>query len=175
MPYVFLKHLQDVFQDVFKTFSRRLQDVFKTSSRRACKTSCNYFFKTSSRRFQDVLEDKKMLHWRRLLDVFKTSLVRLHQDECLLGQFGVSTFWNQSEIKKYGFVLILCLYLSGSYFKKDQRYEMHQKCIGNPFKLFYHAIYMKLSHTMVYFNQNGQNIHWRCFGEKVSLNSRQNT
>ena len=35
LRYVFLKHLQDVLQDVFKTFSRRLQDV---------------------------LEDKKMLH-----------------------------------------------------------------------------------------------------------------
>ena len=47
---VFLKRLQDVLQGVFKTFSRRLQDVFKTSSRRVCKTSCNYVFKTSSRR-----------------------------------------------------------------------------------------------------------------------------
>ena len=51
-----------VFQDLFKTSSRRIcntssrhfQDVFKTSSktssRRVCKTSCNYVFKTSSRR-----------------------------------------------------------------------------------------------------------------------------
>ena len=39
----------------------------------------------SSRRLQDVLKDKKMLYWRRLQDVFKTSSVRLHYDECLLG------------------------------------------------------------------------------------------
>ena len=41
-----------------KKFSKRLQnvfqDVFKTSSRRVCKTSCNYVFKTSSRSLQDV-------------------------------------------------------------------------------------------------------------------------
>ena len=43
LQYVFLKRLQDVFQDVFKTFSRRLQDVFKTS-----------------------WKIKKMLHWRCL-------------------------------------------------------------------------------------------------------------
>ena len=76
-----------VFQDLFQTylqyvFRKRLQGVFKTSSRRACKTSCNYIFKTSSRR----LGRQKMLHWRRLEDVFKMSSVRLHQDECLLGE-----------------------------------------------------------------------------------------
>ena len=47
-----------VFQDVFKTY---LQYVF-LKHKRICKTSCNYVFKTSSRRLQDVLEDKKMLH-----------------------------------------------------------------------------------------------------------------
>ena len=50
-------------QDVFairlpKTSSRPLQDVFqdvfKTCSRRVSKTSCNYVIKTSSRRLQDV-------------------------------------------------------------------------------------------------------------------------
>ena len=61
-------------------------DVFKTSSRRVCKTSCNYVFKTSTRRLRDVLEYKKMLHWRRLEEDFKMSLVRLHQDKCLLGR-----------------------------------------------------------------------------------------
>ena len=84
-----------VFQDVLKTSWRRLQDIFtirlpKTFSRRVCKTSCNYVFKTFSRRLQDVLEDKKMLHWRRLTrlqDVFKASSVRLHQGECLLGTY----------------------------------------------------------------------------------------
>ena len=54
-------------QDVF-------QDVFKTSSRRVCKTSCNYVFKTSSR------------HLGRLKNVtLQKSSVCLHQDECLLG------------------------------------------------------------------------------------------
>ena len=72
-------------QDVFKTylqyvFLKRLQDVFKTSSktssRRACKTSCCYVFKTSSRqKNEDVLKDKKMLHWRRLQYVFSKTNV----------------------------------------------------------------------------------------------------
>ena len=70
LQYVFLKCLQDV----FRTSSRRLQDVF-----------ARHLAIMSSRRLQDTLEDKKMLHWRRLEDAFKTSLVRLHQDECLLG------------------------------------------------------------------------------------------
>ena len=65
---------------------KAFQDVFKTSSRRVCKTSCNYVFKTSTRRLRDVLEDKKMLHWRRLEDDFKTSLVRLRQDKSLLSR-----------------------------------------------------------------------------------------
>ena len=88
-----------VFQDVSKTSSRRLQGVFairlpetssrrlarrlqdvfktsaKTSSRRVWKTSCNYFFKTSSRRLG-----------RQTNVTLKTSLVRLHQEECLLGR-----------------------------------------------------------------------------------------
>ena len=50
---------QTSWQDVFKTFSRRLQDVFKTSSR-----PLQDVFKTSSRHLQDVLQ-------RYLQDVFK--------------------------------------------------------------------------------------------------------
>ena len=92
-----------VFQDLLKTYSRRIQDVFairlpktssrrlpKTSSRRlqdvfarrltimssrrVCKTSCNHVFKTSWKTKKCYTED-----------VLKTSSVRLHQDECLLG------------------------------------------------------------------------------------------
>ena len=70
LQYVFLKRLQDVFQDVFK---KCLQDVLQLC-------------------LQDVLEDKKMLHWRRLQEVFKTSSVRLHQGEYLLG-----TNYNENE------------------------------------------------------------------------------
>ena len=55
----FPRRLQDVFSVTLFVF----QDLLKTSSRRlprrVCKTSCNYAFKTSSRRPQDVLEDKK--------------------------------------------------------------------------------------------------------------------
>ena len=43
-----------VFQGVFSVTLFVFQDVFKTSSRRVCKTSCNYVFKTSSRRLQYV-------------------------------------------------------------------------------------------------------------------------
>ena len=77
-------------EDVFKTYLRyvflkRFQDVFKTSSRRVCKTSCNYVFKTC---LQDVLQ-------LCLQDVFKTSSVRLHQDECLLGDnFQTGSPWD---------------------------------------------------------------------------------
>ena len=61
------------FQNVFKTFSRRLQEVFKTS--------CKNVFKASSKRLENVLKTS----WRRLQDiskaswqsVFKTSLRRL--------------------------------------------------------------------------------------------------
>ena len=69
-------------QDVFSVTLFVFQDVFKTSSRRICNTSSWNVFKASSRRLQDVfarrlaimysrrlpdvLEDKKMLHWRRL-------------------------------------------------------------------------------------------------------------
>ena len=67
-------------QGVFKTYSRhpprRLQDAFNTSSRRVCKTSCNYVFKTSGRQKNITL---------------KTSSVRIHQDECLVGRFPVTT------------------------------------------------------------------------------------
>ena len=51
-------------------------------------------------------------------------------------QFQILTFWNQSELKIYGFVMILRLDLSGSYFKKDQG----MKCFGNPSIFFYHPI-----------------------------------
>ena len=54
-----------VFQDLLKTFWRRLQDVFAIRLPKMC-----------SRRLQDVLEDKKMLHRRRLQDVFSTSSPR---------------------------------------------------------------------------------------------------
>ena len=58
-----------VFQDVFKTFSRRLQDVFQD----VFKTCLQDVLQLC---LQDVLEDKKMLHWRRLQDVFSTSSPR---------------------------------------------------------------------------------------------------
>ena len=82
LQYVFLKRLQDV----FKTFSRRLQDVFQD------------VFKTFSRRLQDVFQDVFKTASRRLAImssrpfqyVFKTPSVRLHQDECLLGQNALS-------------------------------------------------------------------------------------
>ena len=57
-----------VFEDVFKTSSRRLQrNTFRLPWRlpdvlQLC--------------LQDVLKDKKMLHWRRLQDVFCTSSLR---------------------------------------------------------------------------------------------------
>ena len=81
------RRLQDVLQDVFKAFSRRIQDILQD------------VFKTPSTRLQDVfarrlaimslrrLEDKKCY----TEDFFKTSSVRLHQDECLLGRFPVTT------------------------------------------------------------------------------------
>ena len=78
-----------IFQDVFKTSWRRLQR----------NTFCLPWplLKTSSRRLQDVLEDKKMLQRRRLEDVLKTSSVRLHQDECLLGNI----CWFHNKILHY--------------------------------------------------------------------------
>ena len=86
-----------VFQDVLKTFWRRIQDVFairlpKMPSRRLQDVFARRIAIMSSRRLQDVLEDKKMLHWRRLEDVLKTSSVRLHQDECLLGLLTTSYY-----------------------------------------------------------------------------------
>ena len=67
------RRLQDVFRDVFKTCLQNvlqlcLQDVFKTSWKtKKCYTE----------------------------DIFKTSSVRLHQDECLLGDdwLLLSFFW----------------------------------------------------------------------------------
>ena len=78
-----------IFQDVFKTSWRRLQR----------NTFCLPWplLKTSSRRLQNVLEDKKMLQRRRLEDVLKTSSVRLHQDECLLGNI----CWFHNKILHY--------------------------------------------------------------------------
>ena len=58
------------FKDVLKTSSRHLARRFQESSRRVCKTSCNM----SSRRLG-----------RQKNVTLKTSSVRLHQDECLLG------------------------------------------------------------------------------------------
>ena len=82
----FPRCLEDVFSVHFpssKTSWRRLQEVFvirlpKTSSRRVCKTSCNFVFKTSSRR----LGRQKKCYTE---DGLKASSVRLHQDKCLLG------------------------------------------------------------------------------------------
>ena len=96
-----------VFEDVFKTSSRRLQDVFsvtlfvfqdvfKTSSRRVCKTSCNYVFKTSWKTKKCYTED-----------VFKTSSVRLHQDECLLGfNTFLRHFFPQRRLSTKGFAYV---------------------------------------------------------------------
>ena len=55
LRYVFLKRLQDVLQDVFKTFSRRLQDVFQD----VFKTCLQDVLQLC---LQDILQDKKMLH-----------------------------------------------------------------------------------------------------------------
>ena len=62
-PYIHLRHTSSRrFQDVFKTFRRRLQDVLRKR--------LQGIFKTSSRHLQDVLP-------RRLQDIFKTSSRRL--------------------------------------------------------------------------------------------------
>ena len=77
LQYVFLKRLQDVLQDVFKTFSRRLEDVFKTSWRRVCKRSCDYVFKTSWK--------TKKCYWRRLQYVFtKTNVCWMFASSLLM-------------------------------------------------------------------------------------------
>ena len=109
-----------VFQDVFKTSSRRLQrnnfSSSKTSSRRLQDVLAIRLPETSSRRLQDVFKitsqdvfktfsrhliRQKMLHWRRLQDVFKTSPPkRLHQDECLLGWF-FPAIWNKRNKEKH--------------------------------------------------------------------------
>ena len=58
LQYVFMKYLQEVLQDVFKTFSRRLQDVFARRlaimSWRRLGRQKNITLKTSWRRFEDV-------------------------------------------------------------------------------------------------------------------------
>ena len=64
-----------VFQDLFKkylqyVFLKRLQGVFKTSSRRACKTSCNYIFKTSWKTKKCYSEDVLKTSSRCLQYVF---------------------------------------------------------------------------------------------------------
>ena len=87
------RRLEDVFSVTLFVF----QDVFKTSSRRVCKTSCNYVFKTSWKTKKCYTED-----------VFKTSSVRLHQDECLLGwraAFAYSTFVLQIQYSSMIFAL----------------------------------------------------------------------
>ena len=91
LPWPLLKTSSRRLQDVFairlpKTSSRRLQDVFKTCLQDVLQLC-----------FQDVLEDKKMLQRRRLEDVLKTSSVRLHQDECLLGNI----CWFHNKILHY--------------------------------------------------------------------------
>ena len=67
----------DLPQQTFLVF----QDVFKTSSRRVCKTSCNYVFKTSSGRLQDLLSTSSP---RQMFAGFQQTFVfrrRLHQYE----------------------------------------------------------------------------------------------
>ena len=78
-----------------KTSSRRLEDVFRVALFRLPRRLQNVFAKRlaimSWRRLQDVLEHKKCY----TEDIFKTSSVRLHQDECLLGDdwLLLSFFW----------------------------------------------------------------------------------
>ena len=72
LPKTSSRRLQDVLQDVFRTFSRRLQDVFQD------------IFKTSSRRLQEVfarrLGRQKNVTLKtssiRLQDIFRTSSPR---------------------------------------------------------------------------------------------------
>ena len=88
------RHIQDVFmtclQGVFlkrpqNVFARHLfQDVFK-------KTSCFFVLKTFWR-----------YHWRYLQDVFKTSSVRLHQNECLLGELSLQVHLHYENIRQKG-------------------------------------------------------------------------
>ena len=96
------RRLQDVFAiRLPQTPSRRLQDVFKTSSQDVFKTSSRrlqdllprcllqVFLKRSSRHLhEDVLqlrlEDVRLERQKKV--ILKTSSVRLHQDECLVGE-----------------------------------------------------------------------------------------
>ena len=77
LQYVFLKCLEDVLQDVFKTFSRRLQDVFqdvfKTCLQDVLQLCLQDVFKTPSRRLGRQKNVTPKTSWRRL-----------HQDEYLL-------------------------------------------------------------------------------------------
>ena len=88
-------------EDVLKTFWRCLEDVLKTSWRRMIKMNMLVLIKTSWRHLEDVFLRRMSkanifvlikTSWSRLLktkmkDAFKTSPRRLHQDDCLLGNF----------------------------------------------------------------------------------------
>ena len=58
------------FENVFSVTLFVFQDVFKTSSRRVCKTSCNYVFKTSWKTKKCYTEDVFKTSSRRLRYVF---------------------------------------------------------------------------------------------------------
>ena len=72
LQHVFLKRLQDVLQDVFKTFSRRLEDVFARG-----------LAIISSRRLGRQKNVTPKTSWRRLEDVLSTSSPRRMFAECL--------------------------------------------------------------------------------------------
>ena len=74
--FLFSKTSSRRLEDVFSVTLFVFQDVFKTSSRRVCKTSCNYVFKTSSRRLGRQKNVTLKTSSRRLQDVFSTSSPR---------------------------------------------------------------------------------------------------
>ena len=74
--FLFSKTSSRRLEDVFSVTLFVFQDVFKTSSRRVCKTSCNYVFKASSRRLGRQKNVTLKTSSRRLQDVFSTSSPR---------------------------------------------------------------------------------------------------
>ena len=68
--FLFSKTSSRRLEDVFSVTLFVFQDVFKTSSRRVCKTSCNYVFKTSSRRLGRQKNVTLKTSSRHLLYVF---------------------------------------------------------------------------------------------------------
>ena len=106
----FPRRLEDVFSVTLFVF----QDVFKTSSRRVCKTSCNYVFKTSWKTKNVTLKTS----WRRLEDVFSTSLPRRMFAGFLLMISCVSpqTLWQLNEYLRYvqrGLILFSEIFRNG--------------------------------------------------------------